>query len=130
MLYFPGAGINSLVAVFCYPQVRKTRSAISTDYLRTNNCAHSTETGGKGRWTGGDGLNRTIRFLSPMEVSFLCGRRMIPPSGLQGGGDGQTGRNAIRHIDKTIRELLGRIQFECEAGEAVIIQTPSGGGYG
>ena len=86
--------------------------------------------GGKGRWTGGDGLNRTIRFLSPMEVSFLCGRRMIPPSGLHGGADGQTGRNALRHIDKTIRELPGRIQFECEAGEAIIIQTPSGGGYG
>ena len=61
--------------------------------------------GGAGQWTGGDGLNRTIRFLSPMEVSFLCGRRVIPPSGLFGGGDGQTGRNALRRNGKPVEEL-------------------------
>lgn len=86
--------------------------------------------GGKGKWTGGDGLNRTVRFLQPMDVSFLCGRRKIPASGLAGGGDGLVGRNAKRNIDGSVEELDGRVQLRCEAGEAVIIQTPSGGGYG
>ena len=86
--------------------------------------------GGAGEWTGGDGLNRTVRFLQPMDVSFLCGRREVPPAGLAGGGNGLCGRNAKQHRDGTIEELPGRIQLRCEAGEAVIIQTPSGGGYG
>lgn len=86
--------------------------------------------GGKGKWTGGDGLNRTVRFLQPMDVSFLCGRRVVPPAGLAGGGDGLTGRNAKRDADGKVVELDGRVQIKCEAGEAVIIQTPSGGGYG
>ena len=87
-------------------------------------------TGGKGSWHGGDGLNRTIRFLQSMDVSFLCGRREVPPAGLAGGDDGVVGRNALRRQCGKIEELAGRVQFECQAGEAVIIQTPSGGGYG
>lgn len=87
-------------------------------------------TGGKGKWTGGDGLNRTVRFLQPMDVSFLCGRRVVPPAGLAGGEDGVIGRNAKRDVDGTVHELDGRVQLRCEKGEAVIIQTPSGGGYG
>jgi 5-oxoprolinase (ATP-hydrolysing) len=86
--------------------------------------------GGKGQWRGGDGLNRTVRFREAMDVSFLCGRREIPPSGLAGGGNGLVGRNALRHADGRIEELPGRTQIECVAGDAIIIQTPSGGGYG
>lgn len=87
-------------------------------------------TGGKGKWIGGDGLNRTVRFLQAMDVSFLCGRRIVPPAGLLGGGDGMIGRNAKRNVDGSIEELEGRVQLRCEKDEAVIIQTPSGGGYG
>lgn len=86
--------------------------------------------GGKGKWTGGDGLNRTVRFLQEMDVSFLCGRRVVPPAGLAGGEDGVIGRNGKRDTQGKIHELEGRVQIKCEAGEAVIIQTPSGGGYG
>lgn len=86
--------------------------------------------GGNGKWVGGDGLNRTVRFLQSMDVSFLCGRREVPPSGLAGGENGKCGCNAKRSIDGHIEELPGRIQVQCERGEAVIIQTPSGGGYG
>jgi len=55
---------------------------------------------------------------------------VIPPSGLSGGGNGLTGRNAIRRHDGNVDELPGRTQFKCQPGDAVIIQTPSGGGYG
>jgi len=86
--------------------------------------------GGAGQWQGGDGLNRTIRFEQPMDISFLCGRRVIPAAGLAGGSHGMVGRNAVRRQCGDVDELPGRIQFNCQAGEAVIIQTPSGGGYG
>lgn len=86
--------------------------------------------GGKGQWYGGDGLNRTIRFQQEMDVSFLCGRREVPPAGLNGGGNGAVGKNALRNTDGTIVQLPGRIQIQVEKGEAVLIQTPGGGGFG
>ncbi|MEP2979645.1 MAG: hydantoinase B/oxoprolinase family protein [Lentilitoribacter sp.] len=85
--------------------------------------------GGKGKWHGGDGLNRTIRFLEPMDVSFLCGRRVVPPLGLNGGASGALGRNALRASDGAVSELQGRTQIKAQAGEAVVIQTPGGGGF-
>ncbi len=87
-------------------------------------------TGGQGKWTGGDGLTRKVRFLEPMDVSFLCGRRTVPPQGLNGGADGAVGYNRLVHADGTATDIAGRIQLTCSAGEAVIIETPSGGGYG
>ncbi len=87
-------------------------------------------TGGAGQWHGGDGLNRTIRFNQRMEVSFLCGRRIVPPAGLAGGQPGAVGRNAVERANGVIEELPGRCQLVCDAGDRVIIQTPSGGGYG
>lgn len=87
-------------------------------------------TGGEGRWRGGDGIRRIVRFIHPMEVSLLCGRRIAPPSGLAGGADGVVGRNSLRGVDGSLKHLPGRTQFRCERGEAVVIQTPSGGGYG
>jgi len=86
--------------------------------------------GGAGKWHGGDGLNRTVRFLEPMEVSFLCGKRIVQPSGLAGGSDGQRGSNDLRRSDGQVEKLLGRVQVRCEVNDAVLIQTPSGGGYG
>ncbi len=87
-------------------------------------------TGGKGQWNGGDGLNRTVRFNQRMDVSFLCGRRVVPPAGLAGGQSGAVGRNAVERANGDVEELPGRCQIVCEPGDRVIIQTPSGGGYG
>lgn len=86
--------------------------------------------GGKGLWNGGNGLNRTLRFRQEMDVSFLCGRRVVPPAGLKGGGCGALGHNFKRSADGQIIELNGRSQITLKQGEAVIIQTPGGGGFG
>ena len=86
--------------------------------------------GGKGKWNGGDGLNRILRFLEPMDVSFLCGRRVVAPSGLEGGQDGSVGNNFLKKAGHDFKKLPGRIQLDCQAGDAVFIQTPGGGGYG
>ncbi len=86
--------------------------------------------GGKGQWNGGNGLNRTLRFRQEMDVSFLCGRRIVPPAGLNGGGNGALGHNYLRNIEGQIDELKGRSQIKVNRGEAVIIQTPGGGGFG
>ncbi|WP_436637940.1 hydantoinase B/oxoprolinase family protein [Microbaculum sp. FT89] len=86
--------------------------------------------GGRGKWTGGDGTLRTIRFLETMDVSLLTGHRRVPPFGLEGGAPGECGENLVRRLDGTLETLEGCDQTVCEAGEAIVIKTPSGGGYG
>ena len=86
--------------------------------------------GGKGRWRAGDGVRRTIRFLEPMECTILSGHRRVPPFGLAGGEPGQVGVNAVRRKDGRIETLRGCDATMIDAGEAIIIQTPTAGGYG
>ena len=86
--------------------------------------------GGRGQWNAGDGIRRTIRFLEKMECTILSGHRRVPPFGLDGGGDGQVGENSVRRKDGSIKKLKGCDATVIDAGEAVIIQTPTAGGYG
>jgi 5-oxoprolinase (ATP-hydrolysing) len=86
--------------------------------------------GGRGRWNAGDGILRAIRFLEKMECTILSGHRRVPPFGLAGGGDGQTGENRVRRKDGRIEKLSGCDATVLDAGEAIIIQTPTAGGYG
>ena len=86
--------------------------------------------GGRGKWNAGDGTERTIRFLEEMDCAILSGHRRVPPFGLAGGGDGQVGENSVRRNDGPIERLEGADATVLEAGEAVIIQTPTAGGYG
>ena len=86
--------------------------------------------GGRGRWKAGDGIRRTIRFLEPMECTLLTGHRRVPPFGLAGGEPGQVGENSVRRNDGRIDVLKGCDATVIEAGEAIIIRTPTAGGYG
>lgn len=87
-------------------------------------------TGGNGQWRGGDGVERVIRFLERVEVSFLHGHRRTSPYGMAGGESGSRGENHLRRRDGTLEKREGCDQFICEPGDAIIIRTPSGGGYG
>jgi 5-oxoprolinase (ATP-hydrolysing) len=86
--------------------------------------------GGKGKWHAGDGIRRTIRFLEKMECTLLTGHRVVPPFGLAGGENGQVGQNSVRRRDGSIEKLKGCDETVIDAGEAIIIQTPTAGGYG
>jgi len=86
--------------------------------------------GGKGRWKAGDGTSRTIRFREPMECAVLSSHRRVAPFGLAGGEPGEVGRNSVRRADGRIEPIGGCDQTLIEAGEAITIQTPTGGGFG
>jgi len=86
--------------------------------------------GGRGRWTAGNGIRRTIRFLEKMECTILSGHRRVPPFGLAGGKPGQIGENWVRRKDGRMERLKGADATVIDADEAVIIQTPTAGGYG
>ena len=86
--------------------------------------------GGRGRWRGGDGVLRRIRFLEPMTAAILSNRRRIAPHGLAGGGPGAPGRNYVIRADGTVEALPGTAQVAMAAGDQFVIETPGGGGYG
>jgi len=86
--------------------------------------------GGRGRWNAGDGIVRVIRFLEKMECTILSGHRRVRPFGLGGGEDGEIGQNWVRRRDGRLEELAGCDATIIDAGEAIIIQTPTAGGYG
>jgi 5-oxoprolinase (ATP-hydrolysing) len=86
--------------------------------------------GGRGKWSAGDGIKRTIRFLDKMDCTILSGHRRVRPFGLAGGESGQIGENCVRRRDGRIERLDGCAATVLEPGEAIIIQPPTAGGYG
>ncbi len=88
------------------------------------------DSGGRGQWKAGDGIRRTIRFLEKMECTILSGHRRVRPFGLAGGEDGQVGENRVRRENGRTEKLAGCDATLLDAGEAIIIQTPTAGGYG
>ena len=86
--------------------------------------------GGAGCWKGGDGATRRIRFLAPMTASVLSNNRRVAPFGMAGGMAGGLGRNWVERADGRAQELGPCTTVELAAGDAFIIETPGGGGYG
>ena len=86
--------------------------------------------GGAGRCRGGDGIHRRLTFLEPVTVTVLSSHRITAPFGAQGGSPGLPGRNWIERADGTSQDLGGNAVAELRAGDAFVMQTPGGGGFG
>src|SRR5438094_6827098 len=86
--------------------------------------------GGAGRWRGGDGGRREIRFGEPMTVTTLTGHRRVAPYGMAGGSPGALGRHWIERADGTIVPMKGCDSVHVGAGDLFVLETPGGGGYG
>ncbi|GAB1579060.1 hydantoinase B/oxoprolinase family protein [Bordetella petrii] len=86
--------------------------------------------GGAGRYRGGDGGVRRVRFLEDMTAAILSNNRVYAPFGLAGGGAGQPGRNYIERADGSIEELGPQDSAALRAGDVFVVETPGGGGYG
>ncbi len=88
------------------------------------------DSGGRGKYNGGDGVIRKVRFLESVVANIISGHRKIPPYGLNGGQPGKTGSNGVIHADGSRTSLGGTGQVTLEPGDVVVIETPGGGGYG
>jgi 5-oxoprolinase (ATP-hydrolysing) len=86
--------------------------------------------GGKGNWKAGDGTRRMIRFLETMDCAVLSSHRHVPPPGVDGGEPGRLGKAEVRRSSGEVETLRSCDQTVLEPGEAIIITTPTGGGYG
>jgi 5-oxoprolinase (ATP-hydrolysing) len=107
------------------PEVLEWRFPVVLDAFRIREGS-----GGAGRFRGGDGVERRIRFLSPMTVAILSGHRITPTPGLAGGGPGAVGRTRIVRADGSVEELRSADRREVRRGDVFWLETPGGGGFG
>ncbi|SDR39808.1 hydantoinase B/oxoprolinase family protein [Natronobacterium texcoconense] len=100
--------------------------SIETEYpLRVNRYALRENSGGRGRYRGGLGLERTVTVEKDATVSLLTERRRHAPKGVAGGEDGATGENLIDG-----ESVPAKTTVDVEAGTTVTVRTPGGGGHG
>ncbi|MBW4471607.1 MAG: hydantoinase B/oxoprolinase family protein [Stenomitos rutilans HA7619-LM2] len=94
------------------------------------NFAIRSGSGGEGLHRGGNGVVRRIRFCEPMTAAILSGHRLVQPFGLEGAAAGAVGRNWVERADGTIEPLDSKAKVTMQSGDAFVIETPGGGGYG
>lgn len=86
--------------------------------------------GGGGRWRGGNGVSRAIRFLEAMDVAMLANRRVVPPYGMAGGQPGKCGKNWVRRASGRRSPGGGAATWQVQPGDRLELHTPGGGGWG
>jgi 5-oxoprolinase (ATP-hydrolysing) len=86
--------------------------------------------GGEGKFKGGNGVVRKLRFLKDMNAAILSSHRKFPPFGLKGGMPGKCGKNTLICRDGSVMEIEGQAEVKLKSGDVFVIETPGGGGYG
>ncbi|MBF2051346.1 MAG: hydantoinase B/oxoprolinase family protein [Elainella sp. C42_A2020_010] len=94
------------------------------------NFAIRVNSGGRGKFQGGNGVIRRIKFRAAMTAAILSGHRVVPPFGIAGGESGMVGRNFVERHDGTIEPLSGKAEVQMQPGDCFVIETPGGGGFG
>ncbi|NIP37519.1 MAG: hydantoinase B/oxoprolinase family protein [Candidatus Dadabacteria bacterium] len=85
--------------------------------------------GGKGRYNGGDGIVRSYKFLTDVTVTLITDRRKTSPYGIKGGANGRPGRNSVA-INGNKKVLPAKNSLNLKKGSVLTIETPGGGGWG
>jgi 5-oxoprolinase (ATP-hydrolysing) len=128
-----GPGFNGADAVHTHmtnsrmtdPEILEQRFPVVVEQFQIQ-----ADSGGKGQWHAGNGVLRKLRFLRPMHCAIISGYREIAPFGLEGGSEGKVGENWVRRKDGKLERLMGCDETDLAADEAIIVKTPTGGGFG
>jgi len=86
--------------------------------------------GGKGKWRGGDGIVRQIKFNQPMDINILSQHRKEKPYGMNGGSPGKCGEQFHISANSKKRKLKGMDSLSVQVGDRILLQTPGGGAWG
>jgi len=98
--------------------------------VRIENFSIRLNSGGQGKFNGGDGVVRSLRFLETMTVTTLSSHRIVPPFGLEGGEPGKCGNNFVIRANGSITRLNGNDETVMHPGDIFVMETPGGGGFG
>jgi 5-oxoprolinase (ATP-hydrolysing) len=98
--------------------------------VRLDSYAIRSGSGGAGRWRGGDGGVRRVRFLQPMTAAILSNGRLHGAFGGAGGRPGAPGSNRVERADGGILPLGYIGEVAVQPGDVFVIETPGGGGWG
>jgi N-methylhydantoinase B len=98
--------------------------------LRVRRYSLRHESGGAGKYRGGDGIVREIEVLTDCEVTLLSERRTISPWGLNGGSDAASGQTNVIRNNGSVETMPGKFSTRLRKGERIIIESPGGGGWG
>ncbi len=128
-----GPGFNGTDAVHTHmtnsrltdPEILESRFPVLVEEFSVR-----TGSAGKGKFPGGNGTVRRIRFMKPMTASILSGRRKVPPHGLGGGSNAKPGWNWLERANGSIQQIGPTATVEMHQGDYFVIATPGGGGYG
>lgn len=128
--YWQGRGFVGAAAVHTHmtntrltdPEVLETRFPVRVERFSIRHGS-----GGAGRWHGGDGLIRHLRFLAGVTLSLVTSSRRVAPRGLHGAQPGQVGRNALVYPDGAIAELPADCTLEVPPQSLLVLETPGGG---
>ncbi len=128
-----GPGFNGTAAIQTHmtntrmtdPEILELRYPVRQDLFGIRHGS-----GGAGKWHGGDGAIRRIRFLEPMTAVIVSSRRTVAPFGLDGGADGKPGLQWVERADGSRETLTGTDRAELLPGDVFVIETPGGGGFG
>ncbi len=128
-----GEGFNGADAVHQHmtntritdPEIMEWRYPVRVKRFEIRN-----DSGGSGKWRGGNGVIRELEFLEPVTLNVLTQHRTNRPYGLMGGGPGQAGRQSVLRANGGEEELDFTDSSELKPGDCLVIETPGGGGYG
>ncbi|MFV1722466.1 hydantoinase B/oxoprolinase family protein [Phaeobacter sp. JH18-32] len=107
------------------PEVLETRFPVRVDEFSIRQ-----DSGGAGETTGGNGIIRKLRFLTPMTVTVLSSHRETVPHGAAGGEPGKPGENSVKRSNGDVEMLKGNDETQMGVDDVFIMKTPGGGGFG
>jgi 5-oxoprolinase (ATP-hydrolysing) len=107
------------------PEVLETRFPVRVEEFSIRRGS-----GGGGKFKGGDGITRRVRFLEPMTATVLSSHRKTAPAGAAGGQPAMTGVNFVERADGSTVPLSGNDEIEMAIGDIFVMNTPGGGGFG
>lgn len=108
------------------PEILETRYPMILNKF----CLRTDESGGKGRFNGGEGVERELLFRKPVTLSVLTERRVLQPYGMAGGCSGKSGLNLLKKADGRTIYLGSKTAVDIDTGDLFAMKTPGGGGYG